>query len=112
MEKVWTKSESSVPFSQTFMSLQWSYNLYESAVKQLALEFEILNSEFNVFFMITIPSALNYNGYRSLHLDIRAPVYLSDRTEYVGAKIQIRTIGMDVWASLEHDICYGNRRLR
>ena len=50
MEKVWTKSESSVPFSQTFMSLQRSYNLYESAVKQLALEFEILNSEFNVFY--------------------------------------------------------------
>lgn len=31
------------------------------------------------------------------------PVYLSDRTEYVGAEIQIRTIGMDVWASLEHE---------
>ena len=45
-------------------------------------------------------------------MDIRVPVYLSDRTEYVGAEIQIRTIGMDVWASLEHDICYGNIRLR
>lgn len=56
--------------------------------------------------MITIPSTPNYNGYRSLHLDIRMPVYLSDCTEYVGAEIRIRTIGMDVWASLEHDICY------
>ena len=46
----------------------------------------------------------NYNGYRSLHLDIRVPVYLSDRTEYVMAEIQIRTIAMDFWASLEHDI--------
>ncbi len=62
--------------------------------------------------MITIPSTPNYNGYRSLYWDIRVPVYLSDRTEYVGAEIQIRTIGMDVWASLEHDICYGNMRLR
>lgn len=26
----------------------------------------------------------NYNGYRSLHMDIKVPVYLSDRTEYVG----------------------------
>lgn len=77
MEKVWTKSESSVPFSQTFMSLQRSYHLYESAVKQLALEFEILNSEFNVF-MITIPSTPNYNGYRSLYWDIRVPVYLGN----------------------------------
>ena len=48
----------------------------------------------------------NYNGYRSLHLDIRVPVYLSNRTEYVMAEIQIRTIAMDFWASLEHDIRY------
>ena len=48
----------------------------------------------------------NYNGYRSLHLDIKVPVYLSNRTEYVGAEIQIRTIAMDFWASLEHDIRY------
>ena len=48
----------------------------------------------------------NYNGYRSLHLDIRLPVYLSDRTEQVIAEIQIRTIDMDFWASLEHDVRY------
>ena len=48
----------------------------------------------------------NYNGYRSLHLDIRVPVYLSDRTEQVVAEIQIRTIAMDFWASLEHDVHY------
>lgn len=152
-------------------------NLYECAVKQLVLKFEVLNSEFNVLYArnpihhiesrvksaesiaaklnkkgkpISIPSARenvndiagvrvvchyiddvyrvaemlerqkdveiikrqdyiknpNYNGYRSLHLDIRLPVYLSDKTEYVGAEIQIRTIAMDFWASLEHDIRY------
>lgn len=48
----------------------------------------------------------NYNGYRSLHLDIKVPVYLSDRTEHVVAEVQIRTIAMDFWASLEHDIRY------
>ena len=48
----------------------------------------------------------NYNGYRSLHLDLRVPVYLSDRTEQVLAEVQIRTIAMDFWASLEHDIRY------
>ena len=48
----------------------------------------------------------NYNGYRSLHLDVRVPVYLSNRTEHVVAEIQIRTIAMDFWASLEHDIHY------
>ena len=48
----------------------------------------------------------NYNGYRSLHLDVRVPVYLSDRTEHVVAEIQIRTIAMDFWASLEHKLRY------
>lgn len=48
----------------------------------------------------------NYNGYRSLHLDLRVPVYFSDRTEYVVVEVQIRTIAMDFWASLEHDASY------
>ena len=48
----------------------------------------------------------NYNGYRSLHLDIRLPVYLSDRTEQVIAEIQIRTIAMDFLVILEHDVRY------
>ena len=152
-------------------------NLYDAAVRQLTLKFNILNSEFNVLYArnpihhiegrvksqesivaklekkglpVTIVSARenvndiagvrvvcsyiddvyrvsemlarqtdveiikkqdyiqtpNYNGYRSLHMDIRVPVYLSDRTEYVVAEIQIRTIAMDFWASLEHDIRY------
>ena len=34
------------------------------------------------------------------------PVYLSDRTEQVTAEIQIRTIAMDFWASLEHQLKY------
>ena len=54
----------------------------------------------------------NYNGYRSLHLDLRVPVYLSDRTEQVLAEVQIRTIAMDFWASLEHDIRYKADRSR
>lgn len=48
----------------------------------------------------------NYNGYRSLHLDMRVPVYLSERTEYVVVELQIRSVAMDFWASLEHDLRY------
>ena len=152
-------------------------NLYDSAVKQLVLKFEVLNGEFNAFYArnpihhiesrlktvesiiaklerkelpVTVESARNnindiagvrvvcnyiddvyrvaemlerqndleiikrqdyiktpnYNGYRSLHLDIRVPVYLSTRTEYVIVEIQIRTIAMDFWASLEHKMRY------
>lgn len=45
-------------------------------------------------------------GYRSLHLDLRLPIFLSDRTEYVTIEVQIRTVAMDFWASLEHDLRY------
>ncbi|MBP7619908.1 MAG: GTP pyrophosphokinase family protein [Gemmatimonadales bacterium] len=47
------------------------------------------------------------NGYRSLHLVVTVPVFLSDRTERVTAEIQVRTIAMDFWATLEHELAYG-----
>lgn len=46
------------------------------------------------------------NGYRSLHLVIETPVFLSDRKEIVTVEVQIRTIAMDFWASLEHQLKY------
>lgn len=46
------------------------------------------------------------NGYRSLHLIVKIPVFLSDREEQVYVEVQIRTIAMDFWASLEHKIYY------
>ena len=49
------------------------------------------------------------NGYRSLHLIVRIPVFLSDHTEHVPVEIQIRTIAMDFWASVEHKLSYKYR---
>jgi putative GTP pyrophosphokinase len=46
------------------------------------------------------------NGYQSLHLIIKIPVFMSDRVEMVYVELQIRTIAMDFWASLEHKIYY------
>jgi len=46
------------------------------------------------------------NGYRSLHLIVTVPVFLSASTELVHVEIQIRTIAMDFWASLEHELSY------
>jgi putative GTP pyrophosphokinase len=46
------------------------------------------------------------NGYRSLHHIVRVPVFLSHKVEMVNVEIQIRTIAMDFWASLEHDLAY------
>ena len=49
------------------------------------------------------------NGYRSYHLIVKVPVFLSTRTEYVNVEIQLRTIAMDFWASLEHHLFYKYR---
>ncbi|WP_281257461.1 GTP pyrophosphokinase [Actinophytocola xinjiangensis] len=49
------------------------------------------------------------NGYQSLHLIVSIPVFRSNRTDNVPVEIQIRTIAMDFWASLEHKIYYKYR---
>ena len=46
------------------------------------------------------------NGYRSLHLIVMVPVYLSDRTLKLNVEVQIRTMAMDFWAALEHQANY------
>ncbi len=46
------------------------------------------------------------NGYRSLHLIVSIPIFLAESTENVMAEIQIRTIAMNLWASLEHELKY------
>lgn len=46
------------------------------------------------------------NGYRSLHLVLKIPVFFSSHKEYILVEVQIRTIAMDFWASLEHQLHY------
>jgi len=46
------------------------------------------------------------NGYRSLHIIVEIPIFLSNQKRFVRAEIQFRTIAMDFWASLEHQMKY------
>lgn len=46
------------------------------------------------------------NGYRSYHLILEVPVYFSDRKKNMRVEVQIRTIAMDFWASLDHQLKY------
>ena len=46
------------------------------------------------------------NGYRSYHMIIEIPVFFSDRKQFMKVEVQIRTIAMDFWASLEHHVKY------
>ncbi len=173
--------EKQVLFDEDYQAMQEMHHLYNSALKQLQIKFEVLNDEFNVKYarspihhvesrLKSTPSIIkkldklnceisiaaakkyindlagirvvccyvddvysvadmllrqsdikllkkhdyikqpNYNGYRSLHLDIEIPIYLSDRTEYVCAEVQLRTVAMDFWASLEHHLRYKSNK--
>ncbi len=46
------------------------------------------------------------NGYRSLHLIIETPIFLADEKKMMRVEVQLRTIAMDFWASLEHKLRY------
>ena len=46
------------------------------------------------------------NGYRALHLVVEIPIFLHDEKKMMKVEIQLRTIGMDFWASLEHKLSY------
>lgn len=46
------------------------------------------------------------NGYRSYHMIVSVPVFFSDQTKDMAVEVQIRTIAMDFWASLEHQLKY------
>lgn len=61
---------------------------------------------------ITLVKATDYikhpkeNGYRSLHLVVEIPIYLQKEKRMMRVEIQLRTIAMDFWASLEHKMHY------
>ena len=46
------------------------------------------------------------SGYRSLHLIVEVPIFLAQEKKPVRVEVQLRTIGMDFWASLEHKMMY------
>lgn len=73
------------------------YNIYEMLKKQTDIKI------FEVRDYIKNPKP---NGYTSFHLIVEIPIFLSKGMEYVKVEIQIRTIAMDFWASLEHKIFY------
>ncbi len=61
---------------------------------------------------ITLVSMKDYienpkpNGYRSLHLIVEVPIFLANEKRIMKVEIQLRTIAMDSWASLEHQLRY------
>lgn len=46
------------------------------------------------------------NGYRSYHMIVEVPVFFTNRKQHMRVEVQLRTIAMDFWASLEHKMRY------
>jgi len=79
-----------------------------SFVSDIYVIAELLKGQYDVTLVeekdyIKCPKA---NGYRSLHMVVQIPIFLSDHVENVRVEVQIRTIAMDFWASLEHKLYY------
>ncbi|MEE3344094.1 MAG: hypothetical protein VZS44_08410 [Bacilli bacterium] len=66
----------------------------------------IFNTEFEIIGFKDYVNKPKENGYTSFHILVRIPVYIDGVSDYVDAEIQIRTITMNMWASLHHKLCY------
>lgn len=51
------------------------------------------------------------NGYKSYHIILGVPVYHTDNKEYYPVEVQIRSLTMDLWASMEHRIIYKSQNV-
>ena len=69
---------------------------------------QIHSEKLGVFISFDYIESPKESGYRSLHLVMEIPVYLSKTEHHVRVEIQLRTIAMDFWASLDHQLHYKN----
>ena len=111
---------------ETFADMEQDMALYESGIQEVRTKLEILQRDArfgaghnpieSIKSRIKKPMSIiekkDYiqnpkpNGYRSYHMILEVPVFLSDRKQPVRVEVQLRTIAMDFWASLEHQIHY------
>ena len=73
------------------------------------MEYLYRNTDYNVDLIIEKKDYIQHpkeNGYRSLHLIVAVPIFLAHEKRMMNVEIQLRTIAMDCWASLEHQIHY------
>ena len=66
----------------------------------------IFNSEFEIIGFKDYVNNPKDNGYSSFHILVNIPVYIDGVSDYVKVEIQVRTIVMNMWASLHHKLCY------
>ena len=115
------KSPKSIMKKIEHKKLAWSLHEIEDKIRDIAGVRIVCSFEEDIYRVadmlsnqndITVIEVKDYiknpkkNGYRSLHLIVKIPIFLTDSVRDVFVEIQIRTIAMDFWASLEHKIFY------
>lgn len=115
------KSPKSIMRKIEHKNLEWSLHEIEDKIRDIAGVRIVCSFEEDLYRVakmlinqkdITVVEVKDYikkpkeNGYRSLHLIVKIPIFLTDSVRDVFVEIQIRTIAMDFWASLEHKIYY------
>lgn len=115
------KSPKSIMRKIEHKGLAWSIHEIENNIRDIAGIRIVCSFEEDIYRVakllcnqndITVVEVKDYikkpkeNGYRSLHLIVKIPIFLTDSVRNVFVEIQIRTIAMDFWASLEHKIFY------
>ena len=115
------KSPKSIMKKIEHKNLAWSLHEIENKIRDIAGVRIVCSFEEDIYRLaemlsnqhdITVVEVKDYiknpkeNGYRSLHLIVKIPIFLTDSVRDVFVEIQIRTIAMDFWASLEHKIFY------
>lgn len=68
------------------------------------------NENFKIIREVNYIKEPKESGYRSLHLICDVPIVISEGTLHLPVEIQLRTIAMDMWASLEHELRYKSTR--
>ena len=68
------------------------------------------NENFKIIREVNYIKEPKESGYRSLHLICDVPIVISEGTLHLPVEIQLRTIAMDMWASLEHELRYKSQR--
>ena len=97
------KSPSSIMNKMQKRGLPLDFPTMQANIMDIAGVRVICSFEEDVFFLA---KCLKGQSDRSLHLTIRLPVFFAEKEVHVPVEIQLRTIAMDFWASLEHTIRY------
>ena len=110
MQKDFFDSEEEIPEYSLWKNLrEFCFSLIKGKKTPLGFHFVFSLNSKNISRLIEQKDYIKHpkeNGYRSLHLIVAVPIFLQNEKREMKVEVQLRTIAMDFWASLEHKVRY------